>query len=64
VRGAAGYGPAEAAPLLRDFSLRWQAAIEAMHRETVRQFADAGCGREVLQVRQALRVLRSPSRGR
>jgi hypothetical protein len=27
-----GYGPAEAAPIMRDFSQRWTAAIEALNK--------------------------------
>lgn len=44
-----GYGPKESAPVLRDFSLRWKAAIAAMHQEVARQFADEACARDVLQ---------------
>ncbi|KAG2482867.1 hypothetical protein HYH03_018212 [Edaphochlamys debaryana] len=44
-----GFGPQQAAPILRDFAARWQAAIEAMHREVAAQFAETGCGRDVLQ---------------
>ncbi|KAG2445494.1 hypothetical protein HXX76_000110 [Chlamydomonas incerta] len=44
-----GFAPAQAAPILRDFAARWQAAIEAMHREVGAQFAETGCGRDVLQ---------------
>jgi hypothetical protein len=28
-----GYGPKESAPVLRDFALRWKAAIGGMHQE-------------------------------
>jgi hypothetical protein len=39
-----GFGPAEAAPILRDFGARWAASIEAIHSETMRAFAGAGIG--------------------
>ncbi len=41
----------QAAPILQDFAARWQAAIENMHQEVTKQFTDAECGRDVLQVR-------------
>jgi hypothetical protein len=47
----AGFTPAEAAPVLRDFGGRWKGSIEAMHKEVLGQVADGGCAREVLQVR-------------
>ena len=39
-----GFGPAEAAPILRDFGARWAASIEAIHADTLRAFAGAGVG--------------------
>jgi len=39
-----GFGPAEAAPVLRDFCARWASSIEAIHAETLRAFAGAGIG--------------------
>jgi hypothetical protein len=39
-----GFGPAEAAPVLRDFGARWASSIEAIHAETFRAFAGAGVG--------------------
>jgi hypothetical protein len=47
----AGFGPAEASPVLRDFAGRWKGSIEGMHKEVLAQVAEPGCGREVLQVR-------------
>jgi hypothetical protein len=44
-----GYGPAEAAPVLRDFGARWKGAIGAMDAEVGAQFADAAAARDVLQ---------------
>ncbi|KAJ9512046.1 hypothetical protein QJQ45_004603 [Haematococcus lacustris] len=43
------YGPPQAAPLLADFSRRWQQAVEAMHQEVLRNVAGGTCGRDVLQ---------------
>jgi hypothetical protein len=36
--------------VLRDFSGRWKASIEAITGEVTRQFAETSCAREVLQV--------------
>ncbi|KXZ50201.1 hypothetical protein GPECTOR_17g838 [Gonium pectorale] len=44
-----GFAPQQAAPILRDFAARWQSSIEAMAREVALQFAETGCGRDVLQ---------------
>jgi hypothetical protein len=54
-RCPAGYGPAEASPVLRDFAGRWKASIEAMHREVAAQVPEPGCSRELLQVRSAVK---------
>jgi hypothetical protein len=47
----AGFGPAEASPVLRGFAGRWKGSIEAMHKEVLGQVAEPGCARDVLQVR-------------
>jgi hypothetical protein len=44
-----GYGPREAVPVLRDFGVRWKAAIGAMDTEAGRQFSDGADARDVLQ---------------
>lgn len=45
-----GFGPPQAAPVLRDFAARWTQAIELMNREVLKHFAnDSVCGRDVLQ---------------
>ena len=39
-----GFGPAEAAPIAREFSDGWQAVVEAIHREVSRDFGGGGAG--------------------
>ncbi|KAK9908133.1 hypothetical protein WJX75_003087 [Coccomyxa subellipsoidea] len=46
---APGYGPQQAAPIMKDFSTRWTAAIEALNKETMKDFRSSTCGREVLK---------------
>ncbi|DBA84296.1 TPA: hypothetical protein ACH3X2_006350 [Trebouxia sp. C0005] len=44
-----GYGPNEAAPVLQDFASRWQASIDALHKDTMKDFKNSPAGREVLK---------------
>ncbi|CAL5229904.1 g13324 [Coccomyxa viridis] len=44
-----GYGPPEAAPIMKDFASRWTSAIEALNKETMKDFRSSACGREVLK---------------
>jgi hypothetical protein len=44
-----GFGPREAAGVLRDFGARWKAMIVRMHAEVGSQFADERVARDVLQ---------------
>eukprot|EP00884_Botryococcus_braunii_P014708 jgi/Botrbrau1/23238/Bobra.0041s0074.1 len=48
-RAIPGYGPAEAAPIIKAFAARWTSAIEAMNKETLADFKVGGVGREVLK---------------
>lgn len=44
------FAPAQASPILRDFTVRWKDAIEDMHREVTKHFVGApACIRDVLQ---------------
>lgn len=42
-----GFGPKEAAPIIRDFAARWTSALEALHREVLKDFNKSPCGKEV-----------------
>lgn len=44
-----GFGPADAAPIVSDFAIKWQPALAAIQKDVVRQFGPHQCDREVLQ---------------
>ncbi|GMH45399.1 hypothetical protein BSKO_13356 [Bryopsis sp. KO-2023] len=44
-----GHGPEQVAPILKDFSNRWTSVIEVMNKEVQMHFAEASCGKDVLQ---------------
>ncbi|KAK9819744.1 hypothetical protein WJX72_001832 [[Myrmecia] bisecta] len=44
-----GYGPAEAAPIVKDFAAKWTAAVEALHKDTMKDFKNGVWGREVIK---------------
>ena len=44
-----GYGPQEAAPVLRGFADRWRAAVAALHGEAGAQFAGGRAARDAFQ---------------
>ena len=48
-----GFGPAEAAPVARDFSDSWQAAVETIHREVSTDFGGGDGGAVARTVLQA-----------
>lgn len=45
-----GFGPDKASPVLKDFSNRWSTTIETLNKEVGMHFAEAACGKDVLQV--------------
>ncbi|KAK9786909.1 hypothetical protein WJX73_004682 [Symbiochloris irregularis] len=44
-----GYGPREAAPIVKHFSASWSNTMEALNKETMTDFKGSACGREVLK---------------
>ena len=44
-----GFGAEEASPLLRDFAARWQAAIEAIHKNVLELFTNGQRAMDILQ---------------